>query len=259
MKIKKYYQKIKSILGLSLSLAKAGFKLRNEGSYLGVLWYLLNPLFMFGLLFLIFANRLGTEIPNYPLYLLLGVIMFNFFQQATTEATKTIIQEYRLFIKSINFPRESLLGAIVLKTLFSHLFEIILFIIFLLIFKNSLIGIISYPIILLFFCFFAFGVSLILAALTVYFIDLENIWLFASKLIWLATPIFYAVEGQTRLFYVNLFNPMYYFITIARELIIYTRIPELWTILGGIAYSLFFLLIGLLIFNKLKVKFAEMV
>jgi len=257
-KIKKYYQKIKSILGLSLQLAKAGFKLRNEGSYLGILWYLLNPLLMFCLLFLIFSNRLGVEIPNYPLYLLLGIIMFNFFQQATTEATKTIIHEYRLLIKSINFPRESLIGSIVLKTLFSHLFEIILFIIFLLIFKNSLIGIISYPIILLFFCFFAFGVSLILAALTVYFIDLENIWLFASRLVWLGTPIFYAIEGQTRLFYINLLNPMYYFITIARDLIIYARTPELWLISGAVGYSLLFLVIGFLIFNKLKIKFAEM-
>lgn len=259
MGTKKNYQKIKNVLGLSLALAKAGFKLRNEGSYLGIFWYLLNPLLMFSILFLIFGNRLGAEIPNYPLYLLLGIIIFNFFQQATTESTRAIIQEYRLIIKSINFPRESLLGAIVLKTLFSHLFEIILFIIFLLIFKNPLIGIIFYPIILLFFCFFAFGVSLILAALTVYFIDLENIWLFASRLLWLGTPIFYAVGGQTRLFYINLFNPMYYFITVARELIIYGRLPELWTILGGIIYGLFFLIIGLLIFKKLKNKFAEMI
>lgn len=259
MKIKKNYHKIKNVLGLSLQLAKAGFKLRNEGSYLGILWYLLNPLLMFGLLLLIFSNRVGANIPSYPLYLLLGIIMFNFFQQATTEATKSIIQEYRLIIKSINFPRESLVGSVVLKTLFSHLFEIILFVIFLLIFKNSLIGIASYLIILVFFCFFVFGASLILTALTVYFIDLGNIWLFASRLIWLGTPIFYAVEGQTRLFYVNLFNPMYYFITIARDLIIYTKVPELWMILGAAGFSLLFLIIGLLIFNKLKTKFAEMI
>ena len=250
---------IKNVLGLSLSLAKAGFKLRNEGSYLGILWYLLNPLLMFLLLLFIFSDRLGRNIPNYPVYLLLGIIMFNFFQKATTESTKTIIRDYRGIIKSINFPKESLIAALVLKTLFSHLFEIVLFVVLLLIFKNSLIGLIFYPIILIFFCFFVFGSSLILAALTVYFVDLENIWLFASRLIWLGTPIFYVIGGQTRLFYVNLLNPLYYFITIARELIIYTKIPELWMILGAIGYSLLFLIIGLLIFNKLKIKFAEMI
>lgn len=255
----KVYHKIKSILGLSLSLAKAGFKLRNEGSYLGILWYLLNPLLVFILLLLVFSDRLGTNIPNYPLYLLLGIIIFNFFQQTTTESTKAIIKEYRGIIKSINFPKESLIASIVLKTLFSHLFEIVLFIIFLLIFKNSLIGIIFYPIILVFLCSFIFGVSLILAILTIYFIDLENIWLFASRLVWLGTPIFYAIEGQSRLFYVNLFNPMYYFITIARDLIIYTKMPELWVIFGAVGFSLLFLIIGLLIFNKLKIKSAEMI
>lgn len=255
----KNWQKLKSFLGLSLQLAKAGFKLRNEGSYLGILWYLLNPLLLFILLFLIFSDRLGVGIPSYPLYLLLGIIIFNFFQKATTESTKTIIKDYRGIIKSINFPRESLIGGIVLKTLFSHLFEIILFIIFLLIFGGSLIGLLFYPLILLIFCFFVFGSSLILASLTVYFIDLENIWFFVSKLIWLGTPIFYAIGGQTRLFYLNLLNPLYYFITIAREIIIYSRIPELWMIAGALGYCLLFLIIGLLIFNLLKIKFAEMI
>ena len=249
----------KNFWQLSLTLAKAGFKLKNEGSYLGIFWYLLNPLLTFGLLLLIFTDRLGSNIPNYPLYLLLGIIIFNFFQKATTESTKTIIKEHRGIIKSIDFSKESLVSSIVLKTLFSHLFEIFLFVIFILIFKGSLAGLIFYPIILIFFCFFVFGICLIFASLTVYFIDLENIWVFASKLIWLGTPIFYAIGGQTRLFYVNLLNPMYYFITIAREIIIYARMPELWMLFGMITYSLLFLLIGLLIFNKLKIKFAEMI
>jgi len=249
----------KNFWQLRLTLAKAGFKLRNEGSYLGIFWYLLNPLLMFGLLLLVFTDRLGSNIPSYPLYLLLGIIMFNFFQRITTESTKIITQEYSGVIKSINFPKESLVGSVILKTFFSHLFEIILFVIFILIFKGSLIGLIFYPIILIVFCIFILGISLILSALTVYFVDLGNIWVFVSRLIWLGTPIFYAIEGQTRLFYVNLLNPIYYFITIARESIIYARVPELWLIFGMITYSLLFLLIGILIFNKLKIKFAEMI
>ncbi|MCH7640633.1 ABC transporter permease [Patescibacteria group bacterium] len=100
---------------LSLALAKANFKLRNEGTYLGILWYLLNPLLLFALLFLIFFDRLGQNIEQYPLYLLLGIIMFNFFQQATTEATK-IIDQNRHLIKSINFPKESLIASIISTT-----------------------------------------------------------------------------------------------------------------------------------------------
>lgn len=249
--------RIKSILGLSLSLAKVEFKERNEGSYLGIFWYLLNPLLLFLLLLLVFLDRVGTDIPSYPLYLLLGIIIFNLFQRATIDSMKAI-RESRVLIKSINFPRESLVSAIVLKGLFSHIFEIILFIVFALFFKASIIGIIFYPLILLFFCIFVFGISLLLSSLVVYFIDLDNIWIFVSRLIWLGTPIFYAIAGQTRLFYANLFNPTYYFITIARDLIIYTKMPEIWMVIGAIVYSILSLVVGLLVFNKLKTKFAEM-
>lgn len=250
---------ISNFYHLSITLAKTGFKLRNEGSYLGIFWYLINPLLLFLLLLLIFSDRLGISIPSYPLYLLLGIIIFNFFQQSTTESAKTIVREYKGIIKSINFPRESLIGSVVLKNIFSHIFEIILFIIFIIIFKGNLMNIIFYPLVLLFFCIFVFGACLILSSLTVYFVDLENIWAFASRLIWLGTPIFYAIGGQTKLFYLNLANPLYYFITIAREIMIYSKMPRLWMILGAMCYSLLFLLIGLLIFNKLKAKFAEII
>ncbi len=256
MNLKIGYNKLKSILGLSLSLAKADFKLRNEGSYLGVFWYLLNPALMFILLFLIFSQRLGSDIPQYHLYLLFGIIMFNFFQSATAESTR-VIENNRSIIKSINFPKETLIGGIVLKNLFSHLFEILLFVIILIFSGISAVNFLYYLIILFFLVLFIFGISMIFSAITVYFIDFDNIWIFASRLLWFITPIFYSIEGQNRLFYLNLFNPMFYFITMARELIIYLRIPDLWIIFGGIFYSLAFLLAGIVIFNKLKIKFAE--
>lgn len=245
-------------LRLSIALAKAEFKLKNEGSYLGIFWYLLNPLFMFFLLLTIFLTRLGQNIPSYPLYLLLGIVVFNFFQQTTIESTR-IINENRWLIKSIKFPYESLIGSIIFKNLFSHFFEIIIFVIFLLLFKTPITGIIFYPLILVFFCLFSAGFAFILSALTVYFIDLENIWLFASRLIWLATPIFYAAEGQPKLLLLNLLNPMYYFITIARKIIIYSSMPELWMLLGMLGYTFLVLIIGLFIFSKLRAKFAEMI
>lgn len=252
----KKWESLNKFWQLTLSLAFAEFKLRNEGSYLGFLWYLLNPLLLFALLFFIFANRLGIVVDNYPAYLLLGIIMFNFFQQVTTESTRIIIDNNHL-IKSINFPREALISSIVLKTIFSHTFEMIVFMIFLIILGIPIVGLIFYPIILLFFLLFIFGFSLILSSFTVYFIDTNNIWSFMVRLLWFATPIFYAIEGQGRLLILNLFNPIYYFITIARSIIVYTEIPPTWMIFEAISCSLIFFIVGLLIFNKLKVKFAE--
>jgi len=247
----------KSFLGLSIALAKTEFKLRNEGSYLGILWYLLNPLLMFLLLFLVFADRLGSGIPHYPLYLLLGIILFNFFQQAATQATKQIITN-NVLIKSVHFPYAALIGGGVLKTIFSHVFEMLVFTAFLIFFGVSIKAILFYPIILVFFCCFTLGISLFLSSVAVYFMDLENIWVFVSRLLWLATPIFYAIEGQTRLFYFNLLNPLYYFITASRAILIYQRQPQAFILFGIIIGSLISLSLGFVVFHKLKNKFADM-
>lgn len=249
---------LKNTLNKSLALAKAEFKLRNEGSYLGIFWYLLNPVLTFLVLLVVFSNKFSPNVPHYSLYLLLGIIMFNFFRQTTIESTR-VINENRWLIKSINFPRECLVASITLKTLFSHLFEMLLFIVLLVIFKAPSWGLIFYPLILVFFCFFIYGLSLILAALTVYFIDLDNIWMFLSFLIWFGTPIFYLIENQKWLFRLNLLNPLYYFITLSRDLIIYAKTPESGIILGMAFYSLLFLFLGMYIFNKLKRKFAELI
>lgn len=256
---KRNFEAVKNILGLSLSLAKAEFNLRNEGSYIGILWYILNPVFSFFLLFFIFNDRLGADIKIYPLYLLVGIVIFNFFQNSTAEASKMIVSEHNHLIKSINFPRESLVISVVIKNIFSHLFEAILLFGGLIFFKINPVYFLFYLPVLIVFSFFVLGVSLILSSLTVYFVDLGNIWSFASRIIWLATPIFYATEGQTRLFYLNLFNPPFYFISITRDLVVYRLIPDWWLVLGAVGYSFASLFIGFLLFSKLKSKFAEMI
>lgn len=255
--ISKFWNRLKRIFSLGLSIAKAGFKLKNEGTWLGVFWYLLGPILTFFLLLGIFTDRLGSNIPNYPLYLLLGIILFNYFKKIGDESIK-IIRNHQNMVRSINFPKESLVISIILKTLFSHIFEIIILIVFLIFFGISIKGMIFYPLILIFLSIFCLGLALILSSLEVYFFDLEDIWGFASKLLWLGTPIFYAIEGQTKLEILNLFNPMFYFITIARDLIIYTRLPQTWLILGMVGYSILFLISGIYIFNKLKNRFSEL-
>ena len=239
-------------------MAKMKFKLKNEGSYLGVLWYLLNPLLTFLLLFFIFNDRLGREIEKYPLYLFLGVVMFNFFQQVTSESTWAI-RENGGMIKSIAFPHEALIGAVVINNLFSHLIELVIFLVIAIIFKGFVLGIIFYLVLLLFFCLFNFGAGLFLASVSAHFIDLQNIWSFFVRLLWFGTPIFYIIAGQNRLFLINLFNPMYYFITIGRDLAVYNHLPASWLIAVLVGFTILSLAVGLFVFNKLKYKFAEMI
>lgn len=249
-------EKLKKTGRITLALARVGFKLQNENSYLGIIWQILDPLLIFLLLIFIFTNRLGVQIPNYPAYLFVGIIIFSFFQKTTIEATMSIKNNSGL-IRSTKFPHETLIGSIVIKNLFSHFLEIIILVVLLLILKISLWGLIFYVLILPWLGIFIYAVSLILSSIVIYVPDIQNIWIFTSRLIWLGTPIFYAIANQERLFLLNLFNPIYYFITIAREIIIYTRVPELWLIIGMLGYTLLALLVGSFIFNRLKQKFAE--
>jgi ABC-type polysaccharide/polyol phosphate export permease len=250
---------IRSIFGLGLQLAKAEFKMRNEGSYLGILWYLLNPILTFSILYLVFADRLGNNIQHYPLYLILGIILYNVFQTTTIDAAKSMLREYHYLIKSISFPRESLVLSILIKNIFSHFFEIVLFAFLLAYFDVAFWRIIYYVPLMVLFSMFLYGASLLIASVTVYFIDLDNIWNFAVKIIWFGTPIFYAIEGQTRLYYLNLANPMYYFITFGRNLIIDGIMPPPLITLGSAAFAIAFLGAGLLVFGRLKGHFAELI
>lgn len=242
----------------SLTLAVMGFKLRNEGSYLGIIWYLLNPLLMFLLLLLIFSNNLGDDIENYPIYLLTGIIMVNLFLTATSESTK-IIRANSGTIRSINYNRESLIGSIVLMAVFSHIFELIMLGVVMVFYGISPWGISLYLLVLLVFSFFTLGVCLMLASVAVYFVDLDNIWSFASKLLWFATPIFYSVSGGEGLGLLIMLNPLYYFITIARKVVIYHETPQTWMVLGATGFAAITMFIGLVLFRKFKKKFAEMV
>lgn len=251
-------RKLTDIFNLSLELAKAEFKVRNEGSYLGILWYLLNPALTFLLLLAVFQDRLGQDIPSYPLYLLLGILMFNFFQQATVESTKIVSMNSGI-MTSIKFPLEALPFSIILKTIFSHAFEVVVVVVFLLCYGLPATSVLLYPLLLCFLAVFTYGICLLFFAISVYFKDLDNVWNFVARLLWLATPIFYSVGGQKRLLFMNLFNPLYYFITVARDIIVYLRLPQGSMVIGMVLYSFLSLFTGLYVFHKLRCKLAELV
>lgn len=246
-------KKIRNILRLSLSLAKANFKLRTEGSYLGILWYLLDPLLMFIVLFVVFSQNLGSEIIYFPIYLILGLIMFNFFSTVTANAV-IVITSNAVFIKSIKIEPEALVLSLVFQSIYSHIFEIIIFIIFLVYFEIPLGYLIFYPVILFFFCLLVLGVAFGLATVGVYASDFNNIWKFITQLLFFASAIFYSVGEVSMIFALN---PIFCYLEIARDLIIYQQLPDILTLIVAFACSITALVVGYWIFRVHKNKFAE--
>jgi len=258
MDFKKITAKLNSTVSLAFSLAKANFKLRNEGSYLGLLWYLLEPLCFFGIILLIGGVINQHSAKYYPLYLLLGLIMFNFFINTTSLALKSISSNAGL-VKSMKLDHESFVMSSVFQFVFSHTLEMIIFLAFMVYFKANFWLIIFYVPIFFLFLLFVLGVGFMLATIGIYISDFSNIWSVFCRLLWFLTPIFYVMPPSSLFQKISYFNPMFHFINIAREIIIYANAPGLFTLLLMVFFSFLTLLLGVLIFKKFKIKFAELV
>ena len=250
------WYKLKSILGLSLSLAKSYFKSRNEGSYLGIFWYLLNPLAFFVIIMLMSQVINAKPEKDYPLYLFLGLIMFNFFLNSTISSTKAMVNNSG-FLKSIKVSHESFVIAIILEFIFAHIFEVVILGFFMMYFKVSLLGLLFYPILFVFFVLFIIGIAFILATIGVYIVDLNNVWDIFVRLLWFITPVFYFASESSLLYRINLYNPVFYFLSIARDFLIYQQMPYIFMTCLAIIFSLVVFFIGSMIFTKNKNKFAE--
>jgi len=257
-KLKKIFKKARNALGLALSLAKANFKLRNEGSYLGLLWYLLEPLCFFLIILLIGGAISQKTVEYYPLYLFLGLIMFNFFTNATSNALKSISSSGGL-VKSMKINRESFVISSVFQFVFSHAIEMVIFIGFMIYFKGSFLNIIFYIPIFFLFLFFVIGVSFVLATIGVFINDFFNIWSVVCRLAWFITPIFYVVPPNMLFQKISYINPMYHFINISRDVIIYSKMPSAFTLCAMVFFGTLTFAVGFFIFEKYKSRFAEFV
>jgi len=177
-------------------LVRTDFKLRYQGSALGYAWSLLRPLLLFVILYVVFVKVLksGGGIPHFPVYLLLGIVIWNFFYEMTVLSLGSIVARGDL-IRKISIPRWS----IVLSTSISALINLFLNLIVVLVFiflnhvdllKTSL----WLPLILLEVYVLALGLSLFLSAAFVKFRDLSYIWEVVLQAGFYLTPILYSLS-----------------------------------------------------------------
>lgn len=177
-------------------LVKTDFKLRYQGSVLGYLWSLLRPLFLFVTLYFIFARFLsiGSDFKHYPQYLLLGILLWNYFAEVTSGGVGAIVGRGDL-LRKINFPKY----VIILAGSFSAIINLMLTFVVLGIFMyfgHVHIGWSALLIIPLVFELFVFALALafFLSALFVRFRDVSYIWEVIMQAAFYATPILYLMS-----------------------------------------------------------------
>lgn len=256
MTCKESFEKLKHVLYLSWSLAKVKFRLRNESSILGIFWYLMEPLLTFAILLLFGRAFYQDKIPYYPLYLLTGLIVFNFFLAVTSLSIKAITSN-ACFVKNMKIATEPFVIAGLFQFLLSHIFEIILLLLLAIYLKAPLSGFFVYPLFIFFFSLFVLGCSFLFATMGVFVNDFLNIWHVLGRLLWFSTPIFYSVQKGSALHTLNKLNPLNYFVSAARDLLVYCRMPSLDTILFIFISSLLLFFCGGFVFTAKKKFFAS--
>ena len=103
----------------------AGFKLRTGGAVLGFAWTLLHPLAMLLILYMLFSKRIGSGIPHYGLYLLIGILHWNFFSRATMVSMRSIMNK-RTMLKNVYVPITAVVTGSILEVLLSFLLELLI-------------------------------------------------------------------------------------------------------------------------------------
>ena len=238
-------------------LSFSDFRLRDQGTILGFLWTLLYPLLFFCVLYTIFADWMKT-IKDFPLYMLIGMVQWNFFSGATTAAISSIMR-YSNFVKSIAFPKECIVYASVIAVLFSHSLELLMLILFCAIIKGFISVNIFFLIpILILTLYLTVAISLLLSLIGVYFLDMTRIWSIITTMGFFLTPIFYSLDMLSPFKRnVILLNPMTHVIKATREILLDGKFPELGGLLYTLIFATVFFIIGYILFKKFEGYFVE--
>jgi lipopolysaccharide transport system permease protein len=250
--------------GLIRKIAVTDLKLRYKNSVLGIVWSLLQPLLTFIVLLIVWTGlMLNRSIPNYPLFLLLGIIGWGFFDKATGFSLGCIVGKPQL-VKKIYFPREVLVISACLTALMMSLIEFIVFGAFMLAFRMLPAHMaVLFPVILCVEFLLALGVALIISSLNVVWRDVQWIWPVLMQAGFFLTPVMYSMstfQGIRDSWVLN-YNPMAAVLNSLRNVLIIKPAPSLETVITSIGYAAIFALVliavGWLVFNRLEPKFGE--
>lgn len=208
------------------NLVARDLKVRYKRSILGFLWVMLNPLLTMVVLYGVFSTLFKQTVPNYTVYLITGIIMWNMFSQATSCATTSFTGDGDL-LKKIYLPKAILPVSTVASGFINFCFSLVpLFLIFIVTgtVPNKLVFLL--PLCLAEVVLFTLGVALFLATVTVFFHDMFQIYQ-VVLLAWVyLTPVFYPLSIlPPAVAELMQFNPMYHYIAIARALLYGSSVP----------------------------------
>lgn len=242
--------------GLLRELVVRDIKVRYRRSFLGLLWTVLNPLLMMAVQTVVFSTFFKSNIANFPVYLLIGNIVFSMNSDSTSQALTSIIGSAGL-IKKVYIPKYLFPLSKVISCLVNFGFSFIALLIVMIVTRSQFhIEMILSFVPLFYLLFFSIGLSLILSSITVFFRDIAHLYsVFITAWMYL-TPIFYPIDMlPPQIQAIINWNPMFQYIKYFRLLIMDGIIPAWRTNVFCFGLGAITLVIGIYMFQKLQDKF----
>ena len=238
-------------------LVARDFRTKYKRSILGMFWSFLNPLLMMLVQYFVFSTIFKSDVPNFAAYLIIGTVMFNFFNEACGMALGSIVGNASLITK-VYMPKY----IYPLTRVMSSMVNLVISLIPLLI-VCVITGVEFHKSALLAFFFlicltvFSLGLGLLLSAAMVFFRDTQFLWGVLSMMWMYATPIFYPETILPEEFkFILQVNPLYHFLKNTRLCILSGISPEPVVYVQCLLLALGALLIGALVFRKAQDRFV---
>ena len=253
---------------LTRELAVTSFKLKYTGSVLGYLWSLFKPSMNFAILYIIFAKlfHVGGSTDNYVLQLLLAIVLFTFFQEATSTAMNSIASAGNM-IRKAYFPRVILVIAATFSSVMTFLINLALIILIALPIHRLSIGwrSLTAPLFVIELYALVLGVSLLLSSLFVFFRDLGHIWEISMQLMIYGSAVMFPLsllDKHPTLKVAVVANPLAQIIEDMRHALTTPKVPWTvevmgWAYLAPLALVVVIVGVGWLVFRRLTPRFAE--
>ena len=236
---------------LVYQLVKRNVTSRYKRSALGIGWTLLDPLLTMAVMATVYTALLRTTIEAFPVFILSGLVVWNFFAEATTEAMGAFLNGREL-LDRVYMPKSALSIASVGTSLVNLLCSLAPLVLFMVLFdRRFTAALLIVPVAVIILTLFTVGVSLLLSSWVVFFGDIQNIFLFLLRLMMYLSGIFYSIDMlpaklQTALWII----PTYHLIVIFRDPVYLGNFPPVDSLLYSAAWAVSVFFFGLWNFTR---------
>lgn len=245
---------------LVANLVAKDLKVRYKSSILGFFWSLLNPLLMMLVFTFVFTQLLGETTPDFPVFVLIGLLAWNWTATSVSAGTTALIDNAAL-INKVYFPRMLLPISVVASNMANYVLAIPVLFVFMAIYRMDFTPWLLYlPVIVLVQATFLTGLVLILSAIHIYFRDTTVLVGVGLTAWFFLTPIFYRVEDvvdPVLVSWMYWLNPMASIVAELHTILYYGGVPDPLFMARTFMTSFVMLVLGFLLFSRVSRHLGE--